>query len=155
MIRPMTKEDLPVIDEMERELFPDSPWPQAEFLYEMEENPFAHLDVYEENGEILGYMDWWVTYEQAQLANIAVARRAWGRGIGSKLMDHCVSGAESAGCEMLSLEVRVSNERAIALYEKYGFIKAAVRRHYYENGEDAHLMIKPLGGPIDDSDISN
>ena len=151
----MTKKDLPVIAEMEKDLFPESPWPEYEFLNEMEHNPFSNLAVYEENGEILGYMDWWITYEQAQLANIAVARKAWGKGIGSLLMDECVRQSEKAGCEMLSLEVRVSNKRAIKLYEKYGFIRAAVRKGYYENGEDAHLMIKQLGGLCDDTDLSN
>ena len=150
----MTKEDLPVIAEMEEDLFPESPWPEYEFLQEMEHNPFSVLAVYEEDGEILGYMDYWITYEQAQLANIAVARKAWGKGIGSRLMDECVRQAEKAGCEVLSLEVRVSNERAVKLYEKYGFIRAAVRKGYYENGEDAHLMIKPLGGLSDDTDLS-
>jgi ribosomal-protein-alanine N-acetyltransferase len=154
MIRMMTKEDLPVIAEMEKDLFPESPWPEYEFLQEMEHNPFSVLAVYEEGGEILGYMDYWITYEQAQLANIAVARKAWGKGIGSRLMDECVRQAEKAGCEVLSLEVRVSNERAVKLYEKYGFIRAAVRKGYYENGEDAHLMIKPLGGLSDDTDLS-
>ena len=154
MIRMMTKEDLPVIAEMEEDLFPESPWPEYEFLQEMEHNPFSVLAVYEEDGEILGYMDYWITYEQAQLANIAVARKAWGKGIGSRLMDECVRQAEKAGCEVLSLEVRVSNERAVKLYEKYGFIRAAVRKGYYENGEDAHLMIKPLGGLSDDTDLS-
>ena len=154
MIREMTRDDLPAVNEAEADLFASSPWPEEEFIYEMESNPFSRLVVYEENGTVLGYADVWITYEQAQLANIAVLRNAWGRGIGSRLMEYCIDYAVKSGCENLSLEVRVSNQRAIALYEKYGFIKAAVRRNYYEDGEDADLMIKPLGGLLDDSDIS-
>ena len=125
------------------------------YLYEMDENPFAFLYVYEEDGRVIGYADLWITYEQAQLANIAVMKEAWGKGIGTALLDYCVKQANEKGCEVLSLEVRVSNLRAKRLYEKNGFIKAAVRRHYYENGEDAELMIKPLGGLEDDIDFGN
>lgn len=155
MIREMTKEDLPEIARLEEQLFPDGPWSETEFLYEMNDNPFSFLYVYEEDGAVRGYIDWWITYEQAQLANIAVAKEAWGRGIGSVLLNYCIENAVKSGCENLSLEVRVSNERAKRLYEKNGFIKAAIRRNYYENGEDAELMIKPLGGLEDDFDISN
>ena len=154
MIRRMTKEDLPRILEMEKLLFPESPWPEYEFIYELESNPFSTLLVYEEDSKVLGYIDWWITYEQAQLANIAVDQAAWGRGIGSTLMNVCINDAVKNGCEVISLEVRVSNARAIALYEKYGFIKAAVRKNYYENGEDADLMIMPVGGLEYDDDIS-
>lgn len=155
MIREMRKEDLPEIARLEEQLFPDGPWSETEFLYEMNDNPFSFLYVYEEDGAVRGYIDWWITYEQAQLANIAVAKEAWGRGIGSVLLNYCIENAVKSGCENLSLEVRVSNERAKRLYEKNGFIKAAIRRNYYENGEDAELMIKPLGGLEDDFDISN
>ena len=67
----------------------------------------------------------------------------------------CLKDAEEEGCEVISLEVRVSNERAIRLYQKSGFIKAAVRKGYYENGEDADLMIRPLGGRTDDDSDGN
>ena len=155
MIREARKEDLSRLVELEQQLFPADPGPESAYLYEMDENPFAALYIYEEGGRIIGYADLWITYEQAQLANIAVAKEAWGKGIGTALLDHCVKQAVKSGCEVLSLEVRVSNIRAKRLYEKNGFIKAALRRHYYENGEDAELMIKPLGGLEDDIDFGN
>ena len=155
MIREMRKEDLGRIAELEQELFTGDPWSEKEFLYEMNDNPFSFLYVYEEDGIVKGYIDWWITYEQAQLANIAVARDSWGKGIGWQLLEFCIRNAVESGCENLSLEVRVSNERAKRLYERYGFIKAALRRNYYENGEDAELMIKPLGGLEYDTDFGN
>lgn len=155
MIREMRKEDLSRILELEEQLFVSDPWPESVFLYEMNENPFASLYVYEEDGRVIGYADLWITYEQAQLANIAVAKEAWGRGIGRALLDYITDQAVKKGCENLTLEVRVSNERAKRLYEKNGFIKAALRRSYYENGEDAELMIRPLGGLEDDIDFGN
>ena len=146
MIRKMTEGDLPAVLEMEKELFPSSPWPEHEFLYELRENPFSFLYIFEEDGEVCGYIDWWITYEQAQIANIAVRGTHQGRGIGQKLMDLCVNESIGAGCENLTLEVRTGNAKAIGLYEKNGFITAALRKAYYEDGEDAWLMVKPLGG---------
>ncbi|MBO7703051.1 MAG: ribosomal protein S18-alanine N-acetyltransferase [Solobacterium sp.] len=130
--------------EIEAACFPESPWPLQEFLYELNENPFSHLEVEEEDGIIAGYIDWWILYDHAQLANIAVDPAFRGRGIAKRMMDACIKDAVEQYCETLSLEVRVSNEPAIALYHSYGFIDAAVRRRYYEDGEDAILMVLPL-----------
>ncbi len=146
MIRRMEERDLKRITELEEELFPADPWQENNFLYEMNENPYARLSVYEEDGKIAGYSDLWIMFEQAQIANLAVAEGCQGRGIGRALMAHCLREAEEAGCEIISLEVRVSNARAISLYQKSGFIRTAVRKGYYENGEDADLMVRPLGG---------
>ena len=154
MIRKMCEADLPAVLEMEKDLFPSSPWPEHEFLYEMHENPFATLCVEEENGVIRGYIDWWITYEQAQIANIAVLRSAQKQGIAQKMIDLCVENCVREGCEILSLEVRINNDPAIRLYEKNGFITAARRKAYYEDGTDAWLMIKPLGGLEYDSNTA-
>ncbi len=154
MIRKIREDELSVLAALEKDLFPSDPWSEKEFLYEFNDNPFATLIVYEEDGKILGYADFWITYEQAQIADIAVVREAQKHGIGQKLMKWMISQAVKEGCENLTLEVRVSNAPAISLYQKNGFINAAVRKHYYEDGEDAYLMIKPLGGIEYDNDIS-
>lgn len=154
MIRRITKDDLESVIALENRCFPDDPWPESEFLYELNENPFSQLYLYEENGRILGYIDFWILYDKAQLANIAVDPDCRRQGIGRKLMDFCIHSANQAGCETLSLEARLSNEAALAMYHSYGFIDAAIRKHYYEDGEDATLMVLPLGGE-DDTDTCN
>ncbi|EJW99389.1 ribosomal-protein-alanine acetyltransferase, partial [gut metagenome] len=74
MIRAMRKEDLEQIAALEKQCFSD-PWPLDSLLYELEGNPFSTpyvlLDEQEEN-KIIGYAHLWVTFEQAQLANIAI-----------------------------------------------------------------------------------
>ncbi len=140
----MEKEDLPEILALENELFPESPWPKEECLYEMNDNPFSFLFVEELDGVIAGYLDYWIMYENAQLCNIGVRTEYKRRGIGRKLLNYCIEQAQIAGCEYLSLEVRKSNTPAIRLYESAGFIDAAVRKNYYEDGEDARLMVLPL-----------
>lgn len=146
MIRRMTDDDLEEVCRLEEQLFPSSPWPKKEFQYELHENPFAVLYVIEEEGCLQGYVDLWIMYEQAQIADIGVSADCQRKGVGSRLMQRAVDDAVVKDCENLSLEVRVSNAPAIALYEKFGFITANKRKNYYEDGEDAWLMVKPLGG---------
>lgn len=146
MIRCMRKEDLENVLKMEYALFPKGPWNMQAFQYELNENPFSRLYVLEEKEKMIGYGDLWIMYEQAQIANIAVDRKWQGKGYGRALMRHMIQQAMAADCETISLEVRFSNEPALRLYRAFGFIKVNVRRQYYEDGENAYLMVKPLGG---------
>ncbi len=155
MIRAAEDQDLDRIAELENVLFADSPWPWKEFEHELHENPFAILLVDEEEGRVVGYLDYWILYEQAQAATIGVDPEYQNRGIGSALLSYAEKDAADQGCETFSLEVRVSNAKARHLYEKHGFIQVNIRKGYYENGEDAYLMVKPIGGQKDDADIRN
>lgn len=156
MIRYAKKEDISVLTEIEKELFPVNPWDENQFLYELEENPFAMIFVDERKDKIVGYVDLWIQYEQAQIANIAVVKEKQSEGIGDHLLKTAIQAAVEYGCENVSLEVRVSNANAIALYEKNDFIEVSIRKNYYEDGEDAKLMVKPIGGLKEyDEDSSN
>lgn len=135
-------EDIVVI---EQELFLH-PWTKAQFLYELNENTFARMYMYIENGEVLGYIDMWITFEMAQLAKIAVTKRAHRRGIAHKMMKFMIAKCEEHMCENITLEVRVENVAAIRLYEAYGFLEVTRKIGYYADGMDAIYMIKPLGG---------
>lgn len=145
MIRRMEAKDLAMVSDMEKTLFAN-PWSEEQFHYECFENAYAHLNVYEEDGNILGYIDYWITFETAQLAKIAVCKDAQRKGIAQKLLDMCIQHCEKSMCETISLEVREHNQPAISLYEKNGFMEVSKRKGYYADGEDAYLMIKPLGG---------
>ena len=146
MIRRCTEADLAYLTQAEQLCFPDDPWKEDNYRYELTSNPYASLYVDEESSHIMGYVDLWITFETAQIANIGVVPEHRRKQIGEKLMKHAISLAEQQGCETITLEVRVSNVPAICLYEKFGFINAGRRRNYYEDGEDAWLMVKPLGG---------
>jgi ribosomal-protein-alanine N-acetyltransferase len=151
MIRTGKDADVPALMKIEQELFA-SPWPESEFLYEFRENPFSTFYIYEKDGVIAGFADLWITYEQAQIANIGVAKKYQGLGYGNALLKYCINQGIKNDCENLTLEVRVSNDRAIQVYEKNGFITVNKRKKYYEDGEDAYLMVKPLGGLEYDND---
>lgn len=144
MIRKMTNDDLEIIAQLEMELF-SMPWSKKDFFNEINENPYSQYFVYEQDGKILGYIGEWIMFEQAQITTIGVTKDAQLKGIGSLLMEHSIKNAESNGCEVMSLEVRVSNEKAIHLYKKFGFITVNIRKGYYQdNHEDAYLMVKAL-----------
>lgn len=145
MIRFMQEKDFEAVLKLETALFP-SPWHRQMWESEWKDNAFAQIYVLETDAHICGYIDFWITFETAQLARIAVASDVQGHGLGSQLMDFMIEECERAMCENISLEVRVDNQAAIMLYERYGFIRAACRKGYYEDGSDGHLMIKPLGG---------
>ena len=143
-IRKMKEEDLSMIEEMEQILF-SSPWRLEDFLYEINENAFSHNYVVEDNNEIVGYVGLWIMYEQSQITTIGVHPKHQRKGIGQMMMEKMIEESLNNHCVTMSLEVRVSNDKAIALYKKYGFETVALRKNYYEdNHEDAYLMIKQM-----------
>ncbi len=148
MIRRMIDEDLDTIDLLERDIF-TSPWPRKEYEYEIHDNPYANPYVVIEDEEIVAYFDFWIIFDRAEIATIGVKEGYRKQGYGQMMMDFINKQAEEAKCENISLEVRVSNEKAIKLYEKNGYIQINIRKNYYDdNHEDAYLMMKPLGGNL-------
>lgn len=144
MLRLMKETDLPIVLELEEQLF-TSTWKMDDFLYEMNENPFSQMFVWEEYSEIVGYMGIWIIFEQAQLTNLAVNKKYQGKGYGRKLLEMGISLCQEAGCEIMTLEVRQSNVVAKSLYQSCGFEKVSVKKDYYQdNHEDADVMMKGL-----------
>jgi len=102
----------------------------------------------EEEGEvetsrepIVGFVGVWLMPDEAHIVTIAVRESHRGRGIGELLLIAAIELATLDDREVVTLEVRASNQAAQALYEKYGFRKVGVRHRYYsDNQEDAVIM---------------
>ena len=141
--RKWNEKDLPILAEIEGRCFPCDAWSEG-MLSEVLKAPYQWSVLAEEDGRIYGYACMVSLFETAELLNIAVDIPHRGRGIGEKLLAAIHNQAKTMGAERILLEVRVSNAPAIALYEKHGYIKIAVRKHYYANGEDADIMEKKL-----------
>lgn len=93
---------------------------------------------------ILGFVGLWLMVDEAHIVTIAVREARRRRGIGEMLLIAALEVAMESGQESLTLEVRRSNEAALALYDKYGFVRIGVRSRYYsDNHEDAILMGLP------------
>lgn len=146
MIRTIEIRDLKYVEEMEQTIF-TSPWNHDQFIYELNENPYAFLKVLYENEVLIGYMDYWITFECCQLNKIAICESYREQGYASMLLEVLTQEAYKAKCEHIMLEVRISNTAAQALYKRYNFMEVNIRKGYYQdNQEDALVMIKPLGG---------
>jgi ribosomal-protein-alanine N-acetyltransferase len=142
IIRAWEEKDIPAIADIENKSFAD-PWTEG-MLSDTLRFPVYHTFLAEEGGQVCGYGCLILLFEDAELANIAVSPTHRGQGIGKLLMEKMHDYAKTFGAERMLLEVRVSNQNAIGLYEKYGYEKYGLRENYYADGEDAYLMPKSL-----------
>ncbi|MCS6845426.1 MAG: ribosomal protein S18-alanine N-acetyltransferase [Caldilineales bacterium] len=93
---------------------------------------------------LLGYAGCWLVDEEAHLMTIAVAPEWQGLGLGEWLLLQVLDLVERRGAEVCTLEVRVSNQVAQALYRRLGFrVEGRRRRYYTDNNEDALIMTSP------------
>ena len=99
--------------EIENKYFPN-PWTKAQFLYEIEENEFSTILVCEDKGVIVGFLVYWILFDNAQICNICVIDEYKKRGIASKLFDIAEEDFKKSECFNVTLEVRVSNVPAIS-----------------------------------------
>ena len=87
---------------------------------------------------VAAYCAFWLVVDQAHINNLAVLPDLRGRGLGTQLLEAIVAEAAHLGGVLLSLEVRHSNEPALRLYQRAGFLHGGVRTNYYTNPvEDA------------------
>ena len=98
--------------------------------------------VCKEEGKVLGFLIFSPIKPEAHLLSIAVLKTQQSKGIGSLLIKSMSSQCKAMGINQVFLEVRISNEKAIAFYQKFGFEKDAIRDKYYSGDypEDALLM---------------
>ena len=138
-------EDINDILIIENELY-HKPWKAKDYLYELNDNPFAFYlkMIIKETSEIIGFIGFWIKFEQAEITKVSITKKYQGHKLSKLLMQDAEKRIVLAGCNNITLEVRVSNERAINLYKSCGFRIVTTRKKYYENGEDAYLMLKDL-----------
>jgi ribosomal-protein-alanine N-acetyltransferase len=136
--------DLPEVIAIERRSFP-SPWSLAMFVLELSKPSSISLAALQDD-QIVGYVIC-ARYDEAfHIMDIAVDPEHRREGVASALLDGVL---ERAGEDAnYTLEVRVSNLGAVALYERYGFQAVGTRPRYYaDNGEDAIIMWRAIGTP--------
>lgn len=140
MIRAMRKKDVDAAAKLEARIF-SQPWSRQGFLDSLCLENTVFL-VAEEEGELSGYIGMYTAVDEGEIVNVAVAPEKRGRGIGMMLMQKMKRAAQEGNIKRIVLEVRVSNQAAIRLYEKNGFISCGVRKNFYElPREDACIMI--------------
>jgi ribosomal-protein-alanine N-acetyltransferase len=93
------------------------------------------------DGAFAGYVTYTALCGEVQIANVATVPAFRRKGIGSLLIEHLVNFAKETGNELITLEVRLGNEPAIALYKKYGFVTVGVRKNFYKKPDDDALLM--------------
>lgn len=139
-IRKMTQSDIPAAVELEQECF-SQPWSERSFMESLSREDTIFLVCVDDKEQLLGYMGMYLSFEEADITNVAVSTAARRQGCGQRLIEAAQSEAAKRGVERILLEVRVSNAPAIALYEKMGFESIGIRKNFYDfPKEDAMLM---------------
>ena len=141
----LLNKDIDAILPLENELY-HKPWQKKDYEYELNDNPFAYYLklIDKDSNEIMGFIGFWIKFEQAEITKVSIAKKYQGYKLSKLLMADAENRIRIAECENITLEVRVSNIVAINLYKSCGFNIVATRKKYYENGEDAYLMLKEL-----------
>ena len=131
---------MPVVVALEQEIFPD-PWPESGFFQQISNLGWGAI-VAECDGTIIGYACYMMVATEGHLTNIAVPEAHRRKLVAKRLLETILQVIKKAGCEFILLEVRASNEAAIAFYSKYGFQDLYHRPRYYRNPvEDALVMV--------------
>jgi [ribosomal protein S18]-alanine N-acetyltransferase len=137
--------DLREIEEIERRSYP-TPWSRSMFAGELAKPSSICLGAFEaegEDGRLCGYLIVSRYVDAWHVMNIAVDPDHRARGIATMLLDRLFELTADDARRGYTLEVRVSNATAIALYERLGFEARGIRRGYYtDNREDALIMWK-------------
>jgi ribosomal-protein-alanine N-acetyltransferase len=143
VINDMKVEDIPEIAAIERSSF-ETPWSETLFYNEI----FKAISVSRVariNGKVAGYLCANMIIDEGHILNLAVHPDYRGGGIASRLLKHMIDDMRESSCRSIFLEVRVSNENALKMYEKFGFTLLGTRKAYYVSPvEDAVVMVLRL-----------
>jgi ribosomal-protein-alanine N-acetyltransferase len=140
-IRRAERRDVGELVDIETQQFPE-PWTRAMLLDEITNSESRRYTVAEESGVIIGYLGlMFVLRDELHINTIGTRPGHEGRGVATSLLDEAWAAAVARGVARATLEVAVTNHRAIALYYRYGFAPVGVRKNYYERTHDDALIL--------------
>jgi [ribosomal protein S18]-alanine N-acetyltransferase len=148
-IRRLTIADLSAIERIEQRVYP-TPWSRSMFAGELAKPSSVSLGAFDEQGVLTGYLIVSRYVDAWHVMNIAVDLEVRRLGVASRLLEVLFELTAGDTRRGYTLEVRVSNRAAMALYERFGFTTSGIRRGYYtDNREDARIMWKdPIAGTL-------
>jgi len=138
VMRPMRPADLDAVLEIERLANP-SPWTAGHFRDELQ-NRYSSVDLLLVGEQVAAYICSWKIVDEMQIQNVATAPEFRRRGLAAQLLKAVLEQAVGDGIRKVFLEVRIGNNAARALYEKFGFVDRGIRASYYADKEDALIM---------------
>ena len=150
-ISAMQLSDLPAVLVIESQAHP-VPWSESIFAEELERDWARLVVLKSECGDVRGFSNYWLVHDEVHLLNIAVHLDHRQMGYGRQILEHVLEFAIEHQCRFVTLEVRKSNEAALALYRRHGFESVGVRPAYYaDNKEDAIVMLRDFQAGEGDS----
>ena len=140
-IQRMQKSDVDNVINIEEKAYGEHHWSKESFLNELSNDLARYYAAFDINGNLVGYAGCWQILEEVHITNIAVSPDFRRQKIGERLLRQIIDDCYKNKAKYITLEVRVSNNAAIKLYEKYGFKSLGTRKGYYQNNnEDALIM---------------
>ncbi len=142
-LAPMTLNDLDAVMAIEQSAY-SHPWSRGNFRNSI--NPLFDAQCLWLDGELLGYFLAMRGFEEMHLLNITVAPARQGQGWGHMMLDALSLWSRHEGAHWLWLEVRQSNQRALQVYQRYGFRQISIRKDYYPAGRQQreHAVVMSL-----------
>jgi ribosomal-protein-alanine acetyltransferase len=138
IIKPFKSEDVEKVAEL-KEFFEEM-WDEAALLSEL--SNAASIAVLAKNGQqVIGFCAFSAVKEEANLNMILVHPKYRKNGVGEIMLKEAVKKIKEKGATEAYLEVRVSNEAAINLYQKFRFEQVGLRKNFYKNPEDDALIM--------------
>ena len=141
MIIELNKNNLNYIEDLESK-FPNI-FLSGDIKKDFQNNPYTKYLIYLVEGKVVGFINYYFIYDRIEIVNFNVLDFFQNRHIGSCILEKLIQIAEFNKIINITLEVRIDNKKAIYLYEKYGFVKKAIRKNYYSN-VDGILMEKEM-----------
>ena len=139
-IVPMNADHLEELERLERICF-SRPWSKRMLGEELENQCAAFLVAEDESGSVLGYAGLLVMLDEGYITNVAVFPEYRRLGVAAKIIDVYMNFAAANDLAFLTLEVRPSNEAAIALYRRFGFEEVGRRKNYYDLPKEDALIL--------------
>ena len=122
-----------------------SPWSVAQFSEDLAHSSSKWLLKKDSNEVLIGYIQYRIVFDEAEIYNVVVSSESKGQGVGSHLMAQLKTELKKQAVQQLFLEVRESNHQARVFYQKHGFVEMSVRKNYYHHPlENGLILMKEL-----------
>lgn len=137
--RTMQMKDIPAVAAIEKAVF-SRPWTEDAFVQAMQQDTLFIVVL--RGNTIIGYCGMYCSFEEGEITNVAVIPKEQGCRVGRSMMEYLLEQAKQKKITRIILEVRISNDRAMHLYESMGFRNCGVRKNFYEMPrEDGMVMV--------------
>jgi ribosomal-protein-alanine N-acetyltransferase len=140
--------DIDAVAALEADSF-TNPWPREQLVWELRNSDVTRIFILRDDaGLIVAFCLCWVIFDELHINTLAVAPGSRRRGLATLLMRQVLADMWTEGARKATLEVRASNEAALALYARLGFQVTATRQGYYTNPHEDALILWLHGGNV-------